>query len=57
MVTGLTDGRMTEIVKVLGDDKLEEGTPVVVGKNWAGDGDTTNPLTPKLVVPKIKDDK
>lgn len=48
---------MTEVVKVLGDDKLEEGTPVIVGKNRAGDGDTTNPFAPKVVAPKSKDDK
>jgi HlyD family secretion protein len=51
VVTGLTDGTMTEVIQVLKDDKLEEGTPAVTGDDGA-----TNPLAPKIFAPK-KDDK
>ena len=55
VLTGLTDGAMTEIVKVLGDDKLEEGTALVSGENQAQAGAaTTNPFQMKIFAPKPK---
>ena len=44
---GLTDGAMTEVVKVLKDDTLEEGTPLITGESQAhGGSGTTNPFAP-----------
>lgn len=45
--TGLSDGAMTEVVKVLKDDTLEEETQLVTGENQGRGGSaTTNPFAP-----------
>ena len=44
---GLSDGAMTEVVKVLKDDTLDEGTQLVTGENQGRSGSaTTNPFAP-----------
>jgi HlyD family secretion protein len=44
---GLTDGSMTEVVQVLKDDTLDEGTPLITGETQARGGSaTTNPFAP-----------
>ena len=49
IVTGLTDGAMTEVVGVLNDDTLDVDTPLVTGENQdrAAAG-VTNPFAPKI---------
>jgi HlyD family secretion protein len=45
--TGLSDGAMTEVVKVLKDDTLEEGTQLITGETQGrGASATTNPFAP-----------
>jgi HlyD family secretion protein len=60
LLTDLTDGTMTEIVKVKGDEEMPEGTLLVTGETQAHAAEgTSNPFLPKIFAPKKKkeDDK
>ena len=53
--TGLTDGAMTEVVQVHGNDSLEPGTNLVTGENAThADAGTNNPFQMKIFAPKKK---
>ena len=66
LVTGLTDGAMTEVVSVVTTgihegDKLDEGTELITGENTGkAASTTTNPFAPKMPFgnqPKKPDDQ
>jgi HlyD family secretion protein len=55
LLTDLTDGTMTEIVKVKGDEEMPEGTLLVTGETQAHAAEgTSNPFLPKIFAPKKK---
>jgi HlyD family secretion protein len=55
LLTDLTDGTMTEVVKVQGEDELTEGTLLVTGETQAHAAEaTSNPFLPKIFAPRKK---